>query len=495
MLTKFRGVGKRLYTRSEFVISNPRTGTEIYREARNSDYERSGCTYSMMIPCIPLILFLLLSTDGYRLRPCTMLSHPQFFRTQKPTTSPEAVQAYMKRLLSSSDTNLKCPLSSTCLDDVACERLGDNDNFICYDRLNTERSLFVTRGSELSSSIASSMELFDKYIPNMTPSLYYLDQAENYILVEYLADYVELRHVLTRGNIDTDTARQIGTVMGRNHAKSHSCFNNKTLTSLYMHFYHNQDVYDDYEKEWLKVESDNFFEKESLLDMLGTVNDVNLLLEAITKLRSIMLGKKESLVHADLNCAHVMLSTNDVDTSPGIDSKVKVVNFEKFSYGPTGIDLGIYLCDHYWYYVAHTSGQARRNLRSATRFVLEAYKSAFYTQADSAVRRKGLDISVDQVFNSILCDAVGFAGLFSLIRIHKDEVLPVDAFKEFSFGDVEGWGRAVKRRRLRMSIELLLRYIEAANEDKLITLNDFHDVLVNDDSYLATEHFTEFWHY
>ena len=37
----------------------------------------------------------------------------------------------------------------------------------------------------------------------MTPSLYYLDQDENYMLMEYLVDYEELRHVLIRGNVDT----------------------------------------------------------------------------------------------------------------------------------------------------------------------------------------------------------------------------------------------------------------------------------------------------
>ncbi len=443
---------------------------------------------------ILFLIFSFLSLEAFRPRFRSTSRALRVLRAAQ-TVQPEIVQDYIYRLLSSDEAK-EYSFSLPCVD-IVCERLGNKDSFKCYDRSDPSQTLFVKKTRrEQSSCIAIGLELFNRYVPNMTPSLYLLDEKENYILTEYLNDYETLQHALATGNVDADTARQIGTVMGRNHARSHSSFNKATLTQQYMQNFNNHDVYNDYEKEWLMIEGGEILHRDSLVEFVETIQDADLVIEAIRTLRTIMLEKKESLVHADLNCANIMVSTNDWDTDSDVDSKIKVVDFEKFSYGPTGIDLGIYLCNHYWYYAAHTSGQSRRNLQGTTRSVLEAYKSAFYIQAGNAVEQRNLNVSVDHVFKSILRDAVGFAGLFSFVRNYvtqEYELLPLCAFREFSFGDSIGWRQAVRKRQLRMSTKLLLKYINSLKKNDAITFNSFIDVMESDDKYLVTEHFTEFW--
>ena len=402
----------------------------------------------------------------------------------------------MCRLLSTQDT-LECPLSSSPVENIACERIGIDNSFKCYDRSNPSKALFIKKTTERSTTAVTGLSLFSRYVPNMTPSFYHLDQKENYMLTEFLEGYEMLRDGIIRGCIDADTVRQIGTVMGRNHARSHSSLNNATLTKQYMHLFNKQEVYEEYNEKWLGVEIGHAIQRELLLEIVEEEEDVGMIKEAIEALRSMMLEKKESLVHANLNCGNIMVSTGEIDASSGRDSILKVVDFEKFSYGPTGIDLGVYLCNHYWYYAAHTSGSSRRNLKSATKSVLDAYKSAFYVQANNALRQKDLkDVSVDQVFNVILRDAIGFAGLFTFMHgcaIHDSEMLPLRGFREFNFGDREGWKRAVRKRQLRMSIQMLLKYNEAVKEDSTLTFDHFNHILESDDRHLTTEHFTEFW--
>ena len=100
------------------------------------------------------------------------------------------------------------------------------------------------------------------------------------------------------------------------------------------------------------------------------------------------------------------------------------------------------------------------------------------------------------MFNVILRDAIGFAGLFTFMHgcaIHDSEMLPLRGFREFNFGDREGWKRAVRKRQLRMSIQMLLKYNEAVKEDSTLTFDHFNHILESDDRHLTTEHFTEFW--
>ena len=145
------------------------------------------------------------------------------------------------------------------------------------------------------------------------------------------------------GVVDADMARQIGTVMGRNHARSHVMFTNATLTEQYRSLFANKHHYERGATEMFSPVISRLTRPagDSADDLAwGYIHHENRdgrVTEAVRHLLSAYSTKKESLVHGDLSGNNIMTSDGQDSDS---DSVVKVVDFEEFSYGPTGVDLG-----------------------------------------------------------------------------------------------------------------------------------------------------------
>ena len=163
-----------------------------------------------------------------------------------------------------------------------------------------------------------------------------------------------------------------------------------------------------------------------------------------------------------------------------------------------------YLCNHIWYYAAHTSSSNRRGLIGSARSVIEAYKAAFFVHATRVVAERSLSVDVDAVFADMLVDAVGFMGFFSLYLStapQDADMLPTDSFPEMKWGDHKGWRAAICKRQVRMSVRALglfweirsLSPSDTASPASRLSVQDIIKILQEDDKYLATEHLTEFW--
>ena len=58
---------------------------------------------------------------------------------------------------------------------------------------------------------------------------------------EYLEGFSSLRDRFVRGNLEVDNERQIGTVMGRSHARTHASLVPADKRSMYLQSFHNTD--------------------------------------------------------------------------------------------------------------------------------------------------------------------------------------------------------------------------------------------------------------
>jgi hypothetical protein len=231
---------------------------------------------------------------------------------------------------------------------------------------------------------------------------------------------------------------------------------------------------------------------EAGADHLIESNRDGLLTRAIQRL-IFATTEKESLVHGDLTSTNIIVDADSDSIS------VKVLDFSGFSYGPTGFDLGAYLSHLVWYYTAHSSPLVRRKLLGSVRATLEAYKSAFFVQAASAiVENPSLQgINIDEIFRKVLIDATGFLGIqgLSLLLTSKSNQLPLMDLKEMNWGDHRGWNTSVHRRQMMAYTKALEHY--AKHDSYKDTISDWSSLIVSilllDDAALITEHKTEYW--
>ena len=151
---------------------------------------------------------------------------------------------------------------------------------------------------------------------------------------------------------------------------------------------------------------------------------------------------RNALIHGNLFPDVIYLPQNE-DDLPVISS------FGNFTFGPAGIDLGLFLSSYVFYYACHSRPSCRRALRQGVGEVLSSYFSAF-----SVLTRgeKNDYATVNSVLRDILVDSVGYLGLgllrLSLSSSDRNSHLGFSyKQREFQWGDFEGKIASVKKRK------------------------------------------------
>eukprot|EP01038_Epipyxis_sp_PR26KG_P004850 gene4850-6797_t len=404
--------------------------------------------------------------------------------------------------------------------------------FRCYDPLNPQNSIFIkharalTRGFENKNMWELSpkrlfyeyegMKSFAKYTPQLVPMTYDYDSNENCIMYQYLDGYKPLVNLFVNGDMDRDYTVFLGTLMGRNHAKTFHTILPQSQHQKYISKFTNNEHFELWisglfnptyklldnlsnglDRNGNKIEnSDENNNNSDLLsitadEFLTKLNKNNIFTKALHKLEYIYLHKKQTLIHADLHANNILYKQND-DNYDDDDNQtkinLKVIDFEKCCYGPAGLDLGLYITNYLWYYVAHSNNNARKNILSQLLALLEAYKSAFRIQLTGAMRLNtktmtkdelhnyNESLNVEQVINDILIDSFGFAAMFAFfltVTIPDVVVLDLKNVPGYDWGDKEGRKHFVRRRMIRIIKDLF--EITLANDTFPSSLNTIPD--------------------
>jgi len=249
-------------------------------------------------------------------------------------------------------------------------------NIKCYDEINPNKAFYTKIYSDLKliDFEVRGYELFSKYTPKMSPQLVYKDKSSNFIITDVLDGYESIRKYIIDGNMNADVSRQIGTVMGRNHARSHYKCINSTLYETYHSIFGVQPSYlargEELFGSTLQYLSEVKGEEEDSNDiswipepLKKNISQLDRLIRILQNLHDTYKSKKECLIHGNLLSANVLINSDlefNSEEEDLRDSSVKVVNFEHFSLGPAGVDLGVFLLSHMWYYAVHTNLSHRR---------------------------------------------------------------------------------------------------------------------------------------
>eukprot|EP01041_Mallomonas_annulata_P001392 gene1392-2678_t len=372
-------------------------------------------------------------------------------------------------------------------DDLSIDYVDSGITNYCYklyDKTMPTNAIFLKHAkdhvkgfneTELSSDRLryeyEGMMAYSKFFPAAVPKPFLFDPSGQFLVFEWLEDYISLTDSFVKGDLDSDLPRAMGTLMGRSHARTHRMLVPDKV-ERYKSAFKN--------KEHFQMWSKKMWEPTiQLLD-----NNIN------TEKR------KENRLYDNMD--NFLMALNE-------DNHL-MIDFEKCAFGPAGLDLGIsaflvqtgstgveaWRRDGNNFMAVQTQTQtqtswssAQKGNRASTASSTTASSTASATTADGAV-----DWSI--VLEQILRDAAGFMGVYPLfLRIAMPEVniMSLEGVPGMDFGDKEGWADSVARRQLYLVSECL----ELFSKPSPITIDDLCSVLLTDDKRLLTEHKTEFW--
>jgi thiamine kinase-like enzyme len=294
---------------------------------------------------------------------------------------------------------------------------------------------------------------------------------------------------LQNGEVDSEVAKAVGAIMGNCHADTHNLVVGTEVSKGYAVKYSNKEHFDLWDKHFFpmsltRLAVTSLFKQTADIAQFGDEHydavrkyleseDVgektrDELIKAIEEVRYIYLNKKTTLIHADLHSNNIMVrrdnfhphrirfkvnqgdaveSSGDEDGKSSCDlTKVRMIDFEKFAYGPPGIDLGQYMANYIYFmpiatYLPVTEWQQTSliNLRQdelyekfedSLRSFWVAYVEAFDMHTEQMSKKFGkvmLSKTRNEILQENLRDAVGFIGwwMFSLVASCPVDVMPI----------------------------------------------------------------------
>ncbi|TGT41159.1 S-methyl-5-thioribose kinase [Mesorhizobium sp. M8A.F.Ca.ET.165.01.1.1] len=267
--------------------------------------------------------------------------------------------------------------------------------------------------------------------PGSVPAIYYFDETQALIIMEYLSPHIILRRALIEGRQLPNIARDIGLFMARTlfRGSDLSMATKERKADLAL-FADNVELCDITEN---LVFSDPYFDAKMnrhtspQLDALVAElrADRDLKVEA-QRLKHIFAANAETLLHGDLHSGSIMVT----------DQETRMIDPEFAFYGPMAFDVGMLLAN-FWMSFFSQRGHEQNGKRDAMRaylldVVVETWavfraefshlwrsertgmlyqKSLFEDQGDILAAEQALD----HVLHQIWTDLLGFAG----IEVHR----------------------------------------------------------------------------
>ncbi|TGQ68450.1 MAG: S-methyl-5-thioribose kinase [Mesorhizobium sp.] len=267
--------------------------------------------------------------------------------------------------------------------------------------------------------------------PGSVPAIYYFDETQALIIMEYLSPHIILRRALIEGQQLPGIARDIGLFMARTlfRGSDFSMLAKERKADLAL-FADNVELCDITEN---LVFSDPYFDakmnRHTSPQLDGLVAELradrDLKVEA-QRLKHLFAANAETLLHGDLHSGSIMVT----------DTETRMIDPEFAFYGPMAFDVGMLLAN-FWMSYFSQRGHEQKGSRDAMRAYLlgvtaETWtvfraefshlwrtertgmlyqKSLFEDQGD----RLGAEQALDHVLHQIWDDLLGFAG----IEVHR----------------------------------------------------------------------------
>ena len=264
--------------------------------------------------------------------------------------------------------------------------------------------------------------------PGMVPEIYYFDEAQALIVMEFFSPHVILRNFLIAGNRNETMAHEMGLFAARTlfRGSDLSMETSKRKADLAL-FADNAELCDITEN---LVFSDPYFEAEMNqhnTPQLDTIvarlrSDIDLKV-GVQHLKAKFCNNAETMLHGDLHTGSIMVTTHET----------KVIDPEFVTYGPIGFDVGMMLSNFFMAYYSQPGHEdkpgARSDFQEWILAVIDTVWASFCTEFSTLWRSErtgilyqkalyedqGHDLASEQALGQrlqmIWQDALGFAGV------------------------------------------------------------------------------------
>ncbi|WP_404933459.1 S-methyl-5-thioribose kinase [Nitratireductor sp. L15S-10] len=266
----------------------------------------------------------------------------------------------------------------------------------------------------------------EKRAPGTVPAVYYFDEAQALIAMEFLSPHIILRRALIEGQELPKIGRDLGLFMARTLFRgsdlSMKAADRKADLAL---FADNVDLCDITEN---LVFSDPYFEApmnrhtpglDALVKELRSDRDLKV---AAQRMKHLFASKAETMVHGDLHSGSVMVTKYDT----------RVIDPEFAFYGPMAFDVGMLIANYWMAYFSqrgHEENGSRASMRAYLLGVISEtwttfrdefahlwrtersgmlYQASLYEDEGDAL---GSEQALNHVIHDLWTDMLGFAGI------------------------------------------------------------------------------------
>ncbi|MER8554037.1 MULTISPECIES: S-methyl-5-thioribose kinase [unclassified Mesorhizobium] len=267
--------------------------------------------------------------------------------------------------------------------------------------------------------------------PDSVPDIYYFDEGQALIIMEYLSPHIILRRALIEGRQLPNIAKDIGLFMARTLFRgSDLSMATKDRKADLALFADNVELCDITEN---LVFSDPYFDakmnRHTSPQLDGIVAELradrDLKVEA-QRMKHLFAANAETLLHGDLHSGSIMVT----------DTETRMIDPEFAFYGPIAFDVGMLLAN-FWMAFFSQRGHEQNGKRDAMRAYLldvtvdtwSAFRAEFShlwrTERDGMLYQKslfedqgdrlGAEQALDHMLHSIWTDLLGFAG----VEVHR----------------------------------------------------------------------------
>ncbi|XHB98520.1 S-methyl-5-thioribose kinase [Nitratireductor sp. ac15] len=266
----------------------------------------------------------------------------------------------------------------------------------------------------------------EKRAPGTVPAVYYFDEAQALIAMEFLSPHIILRRALIEGQELPKIGRDLGLFMARTLFRgsdlSMKAADRKADLAL---FADNVDLCDITEN---LVFSDPYFQApmnrhtpglDALVMELRSDRDLKV---AAQRMKHLFASKAETMVHGDLHSGSVMVTKDDT----------RVIDPEFAFYGPMAFDVGMLIANYWMAYFSqrgHEKNGSRASMRAYLLGVISEtwttfrdefahlwrtersgmlYQASLYEDEGDAL---GSEQALNHVIHDLWTDMLGFAGI------------------------------------------------------------------------------------
>jgi 5-methylthioribose kinase len=301
-----------------------------------------------------------------------------------------------------------------------------------FVRRAAEDNIHIPLPKERIYSEYFSIKLMDLICPDYVPKMYYFDQKNNILLIEFLDNFEILRSALIRGKKFDHLGKQLGEFLAKKDFFTSRLFLEENDFNILSDFFNKSrgvEVWDKLLFLGSLLEASDKDINPLLKGKIENFRKNKYVIKEVKKIRSIFKSKKQCLVHGDLHTSNIFVSKN----------KIKIFDSEYAMYGPASYDMARLLANiilNYSSIIGMEYDQEKKDYQDYLLNLLEEIYNVYKNNYSDLVYRYSHydniydNLYLEKYFENYLYEVISLTASTIIMRIYEGG-LCLD-FKEIS---------------------------------------------------------------